>query len=40
MGACCGKSGPRTVLKHELAFMGVVSDGVYKKPEILDNILE
>ena len=38
MGSCCG-GGVQAVRKHELAFMGVVSEGCYKKPEILDNIL-
>ena len=35
MGNCCG-GGVKAVRKHELAFMGVVSEGAYGKPEILD----
>lgn len=37
---CCGeKFKPKRIQKHQLAFMGIVEDGVYGKPEILDDIL-
>ena len=38
MGTCFGKK-LTAVRKHELAFMGLVSDGCYERPELLDDIL-
>ena len=40
MGNLCGKKTPREVRKHELAFMGLVSDGVYNDPGQLDAVLK
>lgn len=38
MGSCCGKK-KRVLRRHELAFMGIIQEGCYQKPEVLDEIL-
>ena len=40
VSSCCSNSGPAEVRKHELAFMGIVSEGAYGNPSILDDILK
>lgn len=39
MGGICSK-GKKEVRQHELAFMGVVTEGAYGQPELLDAIFE
>ena len=38
MGGFCGKAKPKDVKQHELAFMGICTEGAYGKPELIDTI--
>ena len=38
MGNFCGKEGPKKVKKHELAFMGICTEGSYNDPGLIDTI--